>query len=84
MEKYQCATCGEWHEDWPAYAFSWLANHMPDYDNDDIKLTVVTNQESERPAVFPHQSQDHPLVHDFYQGISFAEAERRIIKMLGK
>ena len=64
--------------------FGWLANQMPDYGNDDIKLTVVTNQEGERPAVFPHQSQDHPLVHDFYRGISFVEAERRIAKMLGK
>jgi hypothetical protein len=64
--------------------FGWLANQMPDYANDSIKLTVVTNQLGERPAVFPHQSQDYPLVHDFYRGISFEEAERRIANMLGK
>jgi hypothetical protein len=67
-----------------AQYLGWLANKLPDYHNGDIKLQVVTGEGSERPLVFPHQSQNHPLVHDFYRSISLEEAERRIVKMLGK
>jgi hypothetical protein len=67
-----------------AQYFGWLANKLPDYDNDDIQLQVVTRKGSDRPLVFPNQSQNHRLVHDFYRSISLEEAERRIVKMLGK
>lgn len=59
--------------------FGWLSNYLPDYDfEENIPTTVVVNNSVGRPFVFPHQSLDHPFVHDFYNGISQEEAERRM------
>ena len=32
--------------------------------------TVVVNNSIGRPFVYPHQSYEHPFVHDFYNGIT--------------
>jgi hypothetical protein len=56
---------------------------MPDYDmSASIPTTVITRAGGNRPEIVPHQSCDHPLVHDCCNGITKAEAERRIQNML--
>lgn len=64
--------------------FGWLCNDLPGYDfsNGNIPATVVTKTGNNRPEIIPHQDYDHPFVHDYYNGIKKAEAERRIKDML--
>lgn len=63
--------------------FGWLSNNIPDYVfEDSIPLNVDTQIGNKRPVIEPHQSFQHPFVHDFYNGITKAEAERRIDFML--
>jgi len=63
--------------------FGWLCNNLPDYEfNDSIPTTVYTKTGSQRPEIVPHKNFDHPFVHDYYNGITKAEAERRIKAMV--
>lgn len=63
--------------------FGWLSNNLPDYENENIPTTVYTRLGNNRPEIVPHDDFDHPFVHDYYNGITKAEAERRINTMLG-
>ncbi len=65
--------------------FGWLCNDLPDYEfNDNIPTTVLTKLGNDRPEIVPHNDFEHPFVHDYYNGINKAEAERRIRDMLEK
>ncbi|PIF46724.1 hypothetical protein CLU96_3764 [Chryseobacterium sp. 52] len=67
------------NKDFEAEYFGWLSNYPPDYHfEESIPTTVVVHNSVGRPFVYPHQSHEHPFVHDFYNGISLEEAERRI------
>jgi len=70
-------------ENHEATYFGWLANVLPDYNfSDSIPTTVFTRNGNERPEIVPHETFEHPFVKDYYQGITKAEAERRINAML--
>ncbi|WP_202703012.1 DUF2199 domain-containing protein [Flavobacterium sp. UGB4466] len=70
-------------ENHKAQYFGWLSNYIPDYEfSNSIPTTVVTKPGNERPEIFPHQDFDHPFVKDFYNGITKAEAEKRIYRIL--
>jgi hypothetical protein len=63
--------------------FGWLSNDLPDYEFDEsIPTTVHTRTGKQRPEIVPHKDFDHPFVRDYYNGITKAEAERRINAML--
>ena len=63
--------------------FGWIANQLPGYTyNGGIPASVFTRKNGARPEIVPHNSFDHPFVHDYYNGITKAEAERRIQGML--
>jgi hypothetical protein len=64
--------------------FGWLSNDLPDYDFSEasIPTTVFTRTGNDRPYIVPHSDFEHPFVNDYYNGISMAEAERRIQAML--
>lgn len=63
--------------------FGWLSNRIPDYEFEgSIPSNVCTRLGNQRPEIIPHESFDHPFVHDYYNGITKAEAERRIREML--
>ena len=65
--------------------FGWLCNDIAEYTfEDSIPTTVVTRKGTSRPEIFPHENFDHPFVHDYYNGITKEEAERRITAMLDK
>jgi len=64
--------------------FGWLCNDLPEYEfNESIPTTVHTKTGNQRPEIVPHEGVDHPFVHDYYNGITKAEAEKRINEMLG-
>lgn len=63
--------------------FGWLSNCLAPYEfNEFIPTTVVTQLNNLRPEIFPHKDFDHPFVYDYYNGITKAEAEKRIKGML--
>lgn len=62
--------------------FGWLSNHIPNYEWDNIPFKVVTQPEM-RPSIYPDPDFDHDLVRDFYQGISSAEADKRLHEAFG-
>ena len=63
--------------------FGWLSNNLPDYTfEESIPTTVFTQLGNQRPEIVPHNEFEHPFVHDYYNGITKAEAERRIRNML--
>ena len=65
--------------------FGYLCNAIPEYeDTTSIHTTVYTRSDGYRPYVVPHESFDHPFVKDYYNGISKAEAEKRIKAMMSK
>lgn len=67
------------NENHQATYFGWLSNDLPGYKFDEsIPTTVYTRTGNERPEIIPHESFDHPFVHDYYNGITKTEAERRI------
>lgn len=71
------------NEDHETQYFGWLSNDLPDYEfKDSIPTTVFTRKGNQRPEIVPHRDFDHPFVHDYYNGITKAEAERRIQDML--
>ena len=63
--------------------FGWLSNDLPDYEfSESIPTTVVTRTGNQRPEIIPHKDFDHSFVYDYYNGITQAEAVRRINSML--
>ena len=67
-----------------AMYFGWLCSSIPPYDDTlSIPTTVHTQKDGCRPLIVPHQDHDHPLVRDFYQGISLSEAIHRVHTALG-
>ncbi|UTX50335.1 DUF2199 domain-containing protein [Chryseobacterium sp. MA9] len=73
------------NKDFEAEYFGWLSTDLPDYEfEESVPTTVVVNNSIGRPFVYPHQSYDHPFVHDFYNGIAKEEAEKRINRVLNK
>jgi hypothetical protein len=71
------------NEEHEASYFGWLSNQLPGYENTtNIPISVFTRTGNHRPQVVPHEDFDHPLVKDYYNGISKAEAEWKINEML--
>lgn len=63
--------------------FGWLCNDVPGYTFDEsIPTSVYTRKGNARPEIVPHEDFQHPFVFDYYNGITKAEAERRINDML--
>lgn len=63
--------------------FGYVCNNLLGYEDTlNVPSTVVTQAGNKRPHVFPHEDFEHPLVHDFYHGISKEEAESRIEEMI--
>jgi hypothetical protein len=63
--------------------FGWLSNNISGYDfSESIPTTVVTQKGNNRPVIFPHNDFDHRFVKDFCDGITKAEAEKRIQNMI--
>jgi len=63
--------------------FGWICNYLPDYTfPKSIPATIVVKPDGLRPEIIPHKDVDHPFVHDYYNGITRAEAEKRIANML--
>jgi hypothetical protein len=63
--------------------FGWLSNDIPEYQIiESIPTTVFTRPDGQRPEIVPHQGFEHQIVQDFYNGITKAEAEKRIKAML--
>ena len=70
-------------EDQDARYFGWLSSELADYTFDkSIPTTVFTRKGRQRPEIVPHREVDHPLVKDYYNGITKVEAERRISAMM--
>jgi|TARA_B110000037_G_C16919464_1_gene423727 hypothetical protein len=44
----------------------------------------VTKIGNDRPEIFPHQDFEHTFVKDYYDGISEAEAKKRVQEMIKK
>ncbi|MCL6293955.1 DUF2199 domain-containing protein [Jejuia spongiicola] len=63
--------------------FGWLCSNIPEYgDAMSIPCDVITKAGNSRPEIFPHQDFDHPFVKDYYNGITKAEAKKRINDMI--
>ncbi|HNP24741.1 MAG TPA: DUF2199 domain-containing protein [Panacibacter sp.] len=64
--------------------FGWLSNDIPEYETteDSIPTTVFTRKDGLRPEIVPHKNFDHQLVRDYFEGITTAEADKRIQAML--
>jgi hypothetical protein len=59
--------------------FGWLCNDIPGYHfKDGIPTTVYIKPGNTRPVAVPHADHCHPFVHDYYNGISKVEADKRI------
>ena len=70
-------------ENHEAKYFGWLCNDLPEYNfSESIPTTVFTRPGHQRPEIIPYEDFDHPFVYDYYNGITKAEAERRINAML--
>ena len=71
------------NENHEATYFGWLSNNLTGYDfSNSIPTSVYTRTGNQRPEIVPHEDFDHPFVHDYYNGITKSEAERRITEML--
>lgn len=71
------------NEEHKASYFGYVCNHLLGYENTlSVPSTVVTQSDNRRPMVFPFDDFAHPLVQDFYHGISKEEAKRRIAEMI--
>lgn len=72
-------------ENYKEVYFGWLNSSLSGYpDTTAIPCNVCPQKNNQRPFIEPHQSFDHPLVADFYNGISKEEAEARIKRMMGE
>ncbi|KGO92432.1 DUF2199 domain-containing protein [Flavobacterium subsaxonicum] len=59
--------------------FGWISNTLEGYkDSLSIPTDVKCRTGGSRPEVIPHHDFDHPLVRDYYNGISKAVAQQRI------
>jgi hypothetical protein len=66
-----------------AQYFGWLNSNISEYEmSKSIPTTVFTRLNGLRPEIVPHEGFQHPLVHDYYDGITKAEAKRRIDAMI--
>lgn len=65
--------------------FGYLSSQLPNYENTlSLRTNVQTAPDNDRPEIFPHEDQmDNPFVHDYYEGITREEAERRIHAAFG-
>lgn len=71
------------NENYETKYFGWLCNDLPAYEfKESIPTTVFTRIGNRRPEIVPHEDFNHPFVHDYYNGITRTEAERRIKEML--
>lgn len=71
------------NKEFEAEYFGWLSTYLPDYEfEESIPTTVLVNNSVGRPFVYPHESYEHPFVHDFYNDITKEEAEKRINRVL--
>ena len=69
--------------DYEAGCFGWLCSKLEGYkDTLQIPTDVIINAGSQRPILQLHKNHEHPLVADFYQGISKEEAEHRIHQIM--
>lgn len=65
--------------------FGWLCSNISEYDATlSIPCDVVTKIGNDRPEIFPHQDFEHTFVKDYYDGISEAEAKKRVQEMIKK
>ncbi|WP_295127732.1 DUF2199 domain-containing protein [uncultured Chitinophaga sp.] len=64
--------------------FGWLSNGLPGCDFVSVPMTVYTQKNGSRPLIVPHKDFAHPLVTDYYGGITKKEAEHRISMMLNE
>ncbi len=64
--------------------FGFLNSQIPEYDNTvGVRTKVVLSNGRQRPEVIPHVDQmDIDFVKDYYEGITRAEAEERINKVI--
>lgn len=63
--------------------FGWLSNNISEYSfEESVPLNVVTQKGNQRPRIEPHSSFQYPFIDDFYNGITKAEAEKRINDMI--
>ena len=62
----------------------YLSTWIPGYatTTTGIVMRIQTTGNGHRPEIVPHQGQDHPFVHDYYNGISLEEAETRVKKAM--
>lgn len=65
-----------------AHYFGWLSTAIPGYEFPQPLAMRVTTRGDLRPFLEPDPEVDHPLVRDFYDGISYEEAELRIRSLL--
>lgn len=80
---YQTHYPKSWQDFEEKVYFGWLNTHIPDYEWDNIPMKVVTRN-GIRPIVYPDPAFAHALVGDVYHGISAAEADARIHRLLDK
>ena len=66
--------------------FGFLCSQIPEYEQTlNIETNVITQKGDSRPIVIPHQDQiESKFVFDYYNGITEAEAIRRIRAMPNK
>tara|TARA_B100001765_G_scaffold201047_1_gene154086 strand:+ start:3615 stop:4169 length:555 start_codon:yes stop_codon:yes gene_type:complete len=62
--------------------FGMICNDIPDYEKSTLGLHVNVNTRKGgiRPEIIPHQN-EHKLITDWENGISIAEAEKRVDRM---
>ena len=71
--------------DYESTYFGYLSSQIPEYEYMESIRTDVVYTGKNRPEVIPQSGQmDNPFVRDYYEGITKAEAERRIKSMLGE
>jgi hypothetical protein len=72
------------HNDAEGY-FGWICNDLIGYERTlSIPADVYINNNGTRPEVVPHRDFDHPLVTDYYNGITAEEAHRRIEEVMNR
>lgn len=63
--------------------FGWLGSDLPEYEfTQSMPMNVYARTGNRRPEIVPHENVEHPFVKDYYNGITKAEAEKRIKEML--
>lgn len=71
------------NDNYEAGYFGWLSNRLPDYVyKEHIPTSVFKRTGDQCPEIIPHKDFNHPLVWDYYNGITKAEAEGKINDIL--